>query len=362
MSSATPDAFLPADPSTTSPDITHQQGGSGVLVIGDSHGQGGAIGDTLQRHGYQAVIAGSLADGAASVTLSQPALVLIDVDFAGPGALPWCEQLKRDSATRLLPILALTAETARRQRLELLRAGVDAVLAQPIDSEELLARVKAAAKTSQFVNDLESAASIIMTLTAMLEAREASPGHCHRMANYAMALGRAIDLGDTERRALYRGAFLHDIGMLAIPDTIMRKGGPLAPGEYEVIKSHPVVGDALCANLRSLHAVRPIVRHHHERRDGSGYPDQLRGDDVPLLAQIVGIVDVFEAITTGRSYTAPRSSAEAVRTLRTEVELGWRRRDLVETFAGVVQKGDLDHGANPADLLTVPGTRPTVPR
>jgi putative two-component system response regulator len=296
------------------------------------------------------------------VTLSQPALVLIDVDFAGPGALPWCEQLKRDSATRLLPILALTAETARSQRLELLRAGVDAVLVQPIDSEELLARVKAAAKTSQFVNDLESAASIIMTLTAMLEAREASPGHCHRMANYAMALGRAIDLGDTERRALYRGAFLHDIGMLAIPDTIMRKGGPLAPGEYEVIKSHPVVGDALCANLRSLHTVRPIVRHHHERRDGSGYPDQLRGDDVPLLAQIVGIVDVFEAITAGRSYTPPRSAAEALRTLRTEVELGWRRRDLVETFAGVVQRDGLDHGASPADVLTVPGTRPTIPR
>jgi putative two-component system response regulator len=227
--------------------------------------------------------------------------------------------------------------------VDLIAAGVDAVLAKPVDTDELLARVRSAARTSRFVSDLESATSVIMTLTAMLEAREASPGHCHRLANYAMALGRAIGLEDAERQALYRGAFLHDIGMLALPQAIVRKDGPLDPDEFEVVKSHAVIGDALCANLRSLHVVRPIVRHHHERLDGSGYPDQLVGDDIPLLAQIVGVVDAFEAITAGRSYTEPRSHAEAVRRLRTEVQLGWRRRDLVEAFADLVATGALEH-------------------
>jgi putative two-component system response regulator len=181
-----------------------------------------------------------------------------------------------------------------------------------------------------------------MTVTAMIEARESAPGHCYRMANYATALGRAIHLGDAELKALYRGAFLHDIGMLSIPDGILRKDGKLEPEEYEVIKSHPVIGDALCANLRTLAPVRPIVRHHHERLDGSGYPDGLTGDAVPLLAQIVSIVDVFEAITMGREYVAARSATEALAVLRHESQVGWRRPDLVEAFAALVQSGALE--------------------
>ena len=181
-----------------------------------------------------------------------------------------------------------------------------------------------------------------MTVTAMIEARECSPGHCFRMANYATALGRAMRLNDADLKALYRGAFLHDIGMLAIPDTILRKGGRLEPEEYEVIKSHPVVGDTLCKNLRTLHPVRPIVRHHHERLDGSGYPDGLRGDDVPLVAQIVSVVDVFEAITMGREYVAPRSAADAIQVLRHETQVGWRRPDVVERFVELVGSGALE--------------------
>ncbi len=162
------------------------------------------------------------------------------------------------------------------------------------------------------------------------------------MANYATALGRALQLSDADLKALYRGAFLHDIGMLSIPDGILRKDGRLEPDEYDVIKSHAVIGDALCANLRTLHSVRPIVRHHHERLDGSGYPDGLRGDDVPVLAQIVSTVDLFEAITMGREYVAPRSADDAITVLRHETSLGWRRPDVVEPFIALVKSGALE--------------------
>jgi len=313
-----------------------------LLLVGTVHSEAGRARAELERRGYRAFLAGSRADVAAVIEATRPAVVVIDMDLADTSAPELCQQLKRDVGTRLIPLVLLCDPRDRQARLAGLTSGADTVLNKPVDFDELLARIRHSVRTSQYTNDLESAASIIMTLTAMLEARESSPGHCYRMANYAMALGRAVTLHDADAQALYRGAFLHDIGMLAIPDAILRKGGRLEPDEYEVIKSHPVIGDALCANLRTLHPVRPIVRHHHERLDGTGYPDGLKGDEIPLLAQIVGIVDVFEAITMGRAYERPRSAEDALSALMDEVDHGWRRRDLVVAFAGLVRAGVLD--------------------
>jgi putative two-component system response regulator len=176
-----------------------------------------------------------------------------------------------------------------------------------------------------------------MTLAAMIEARDGySAGHCSRMANYATRLGRAIGLGDDDLQALYRGGFLHDIGMLAISDSVLRRAGPLEPDEFELVRSHTVVGDKLCSNLRSLQRVRPIVRWHHERLDGSGYPDGLQGEQIPLIAQIVGVVDVYEALTTQRPYQSPLSTREAAQILLEQVTRGWRRQDIVESFVEMV--------------------------
>ena len=172
----------------------------------------------------------------------------------------------------------------------------------------------------------------------MVEARDGyGDGHCSRMANYAVGIGRLLQLNDTDLQSLYRGGFLHDIGMLAIPDSVLRKLGPLAPEEYELVKSHTVIGDTLCANLRSLQAIRPIIRHHHERLDGSGYPDGLAGDDIPLLAQIISVVDVYEALTTRRPYQDTRPPREAIEILRQHAGRGWRRHDLVEGFTQIVK-------------------------
>jgi putative two-component system response regulator len=177
-----------------------------------------------------------------------------------------------------------------------------------------------------------------MTLATMIEARDGlTEGHCHRMANSATAVGRALGLNSTDLQTLHRGGFLHDIGMLAIPPSLLLKAGPLALEEYERVKSHTVVGDELCRNLRSLQAVRPIVRHHHERRDGSGYPDGLVGDQIPLLAQIIGVVDTYDAVTHNRPYQRTQSSDDALALLRAEVEQGLRDRAIVEEFARVVK-------------------------
>jgi putative two-component system response regulator len=146
-----------------------------------------------------------------------------------------------------------------------------------------------------------------------------------------------MKLPDTDLQALHRGGFLHDIGMLAIPDSVLRKTGPLSPDEFDLVRSHTIVGDTLCSNLRSLQSVRPIVRHHHERLDGSGYPDGLQGDQIPVTAQIMGVIDTYEALTSERPYQRPKTNDEAVEILRSHVIRDWRRHDLVEHFAGIVQ-------------------------
>jgi putative two-component system response regulator len=321
--------------------MSESPAGLPALVVGESS-EAAAVQRFLDREGLPCTHATSAAAASHVLETTGASVIVIDIDEAHGEAVDLCRQVKRDSATRLLPIVLLSDDRRKDHRLAGIEAGAEAVLAKPFDPDELLARVRVASRVSQYTSDLDSAASIIMTVTAMIEARESSPGHCYRMANYATALGRAIHLSAADLKALYRGAFLHDIGMLSIPDGILHKGGRLEPEEYEVIKSHPVIGDALCANLRTLAPVRPIVRHHHERLDGSGYPDKLRGDAVPLLAQIVSIVDLFEAITMGREYVAPRSAAEALTVLRHETTMGWRQPELVEAFATLVQSGALE--------------------
>lgn len=311
-----------------------------VVVVGDSN-EARAVDRALTRAGVQTRLLATAAEAAAAMAAAIPAVLVVDIDAAHADAVELCRRAKRDSATRLVPIVLLSDDRRREQRLAGIETGAEALITKPFDPEELLVRVRAFSRVSQYTSDLDSAASIVMTVTAMIEARESSPGHCYRMANYATALGRSLRLSDADLTSLYRGAFLHDIGMLAIPDAILRKGGRLEPEEYDVVKSHPVIGDALCANLRTLHAVRPIVRHHHERLDGSGYPDRLAGDAVPLLAQIVSIVDTFEAITMGREYVAARPPEAALDVLRHEVHIGWRRPDLVEAFQALVRSGTI---------------------
>lgn len=314
-----------------------------VLIVDDDRGVAALLERLLSADGYATQLAHDAESALAVLPSLHPDLVLLDVVLPGASGFDVCRRLKQDRATRLTPVILVTALDTREARIEGLDCGADEFLTKPVDSPELLARVRSLVRMKRYTDDLDSAASIVTTLAVMIEARDGyTEGHCHRIGNYASALGRRVGLGDDDLRTLQRGGFLHDIGMLAIPDTVLRKAGSLEPEEYELIKSHTIVGDALCSNLRSLHAVRPIVRHHHERLDGSGYPDRLRGSQIPLLAQIIGLVDVFDAVTTQRPYQRARPTDEAIDVLRQQVRKGWRASDLVEQFAAIVESGRLE--------------------
>jgi putative two-component system response regulator len=244
----------------------------------------------------------------------------------------------------------------REDRIRGIEAGADDFLTKPPVLAELTARVRSLVRLKRFTDELESAESMVVSLAMTIEARDAyTEGHCERLARYATALGRRLRLAEDDLAALYRGGYLHDVGKVAVPDVVLLKEGPLSTEERLIMQRHPVVGDRLCSGLRSLRRVRPIIRHHHERLDGSGYPDGLHGDAIPLLAQVISIVDIYDALTTSRPYRGTLGPAEACTQLAEEVRQGWLNRELVEEFSALVLEGRLPAGDADQDLRALYG-------
>ncbi len=322
---------------------TAPNSGGRILVVDDDHHVRVLLERLLTDQGYQVQGAADGPSALDEIRLRPPDLIVLDVVMPEMDGFTVCRRVKEDPATRLTPVILVSGVHEPDIKVQGLEAGADDFLTKPFDTRQLLTRSRALVRLKRYTDDLDSAASIVTTLGVLIETRDGyMEGHCHRMANYATALGRALSLPAEQVLALHRGGFLHDIGMLAIPDSVLRKPGTLESDEFELVKSHTLTGDALCANLRSLQAVRPIVRHHHERLDGSGYPDGLRGDAVPLVAQVIGLVDVYDAITTQRPYQRTQSNAEALDVLQGQARRGWRHPDLVSEFTRLVERGAFD--------------------
>jgi putative two-component system response regulator len=326
-----------------------------IVVADDVQPALSALCDILAQEGHTVFRA---SNGAAALELVQresPDIVLTDIQMPTLDGLALCRRIKADPATRLIPVVLITGLTDRDARLAGINAGADEFLSKPINASELRARVRSLARLKRFTDDLDSAESIIISLAMTVEARDQyTSGHCERMAAYASALGSHLALPAADVAALRRGGYLHDVGKIGIPDAILLKPARLSSDEASRMKTHAMIGDTLCGNLRVLRQVRPIVRHHHERLDGSGYPDGLAGDDIPLLAQIMGIVDVYDALSTDRPYRPALTRDAVCAELEREARLGWRRRDLVSEFVGLCRSGQLDALARTAAREPVP--------
>jgi putative two-component system response regulator len=319
-----------------------QHAAAAVLVVDDDAANVALIARMLRLDGYVVHTASDGEAALAALDRHAPDILLLDVQLPGLDGFEVCRRVKHRRETRLLPIVLVTGLHDRESRIKGINAGADDFLSKPFDAEELRARVRSLLRIQRYTHELESAESIILSLALTVEARDAyTNGHCERLARYAAALGRDIQLPEDDIAALHRGGYLHDVGKVGIPDAILQKSGKLSAAEYDVIKEHTTIGERLCGNLRSLDRVRPIVRHHHERLDGRGYPDRLHGDDVPLLAQVVSIADAYDAITTTRPYRRALPPEHAFAELRTDAAQGLRRPDLVEAFIALVRDGRL---------------------
>jgi putative two-component system response regulator len=322
-----------------------------VLVADDVAQNRALLERILSGEGY---IVTSAPDGEAAlrmVAAQQPDLIISDIDMPELNGIEFCRRVKEDLATRLVPFILITGLADRTNRIAGIEAGADDFLGKPFDSQELKARVRSLLRLKRYTDELDSAESVILSLALTVEARDPyTRGHCQRLAAYAVLIGQRIGASDDQLSALHRGGYLHDVGKIGIPDAVLFKPSGLTRDEYDVLKRHTVIGDRLCGDLRALSLVRPIVRHHHERLDGSGYPDGLRGDAVPLLAQIISIVDEYDAITTSRPYREAMAPERAFDELSRDVERGLLNPDLVDVFTAIGPEA-LSVAAAEADAL-----------
>src|SRR5271170_69230 len=310
-----------------------------ILVVDDNLANAAMLKEMLVMRGYQAIAVQSAAAAEAEIHREAPDLILLDVIMPGKTGYELCRELKEDSNTRLIPIVMITGLSAHEDRIKGIQAGADDFLIKPIWPEELFARVGSLLKLKEFTDELETADSVLCTLGLSVEARDPyTEGHCERLARNAVDLGRFLGLDDDSLVALERAGYLHDLGKIAVPDEILKKGTNLTPDEWRIMKQHPLTGEKICRPLKSLRLVLPIIRHHHEHSDGSGYPDGLCSGEIPLLPRILQVVDIYDALRTARPYKQALSHDQAAATMRAEARSGLWDEELVAEFFGMVDK------------------------
>ncbi|HUO15175.1 MAG TPA: HD domain-containing phosphohydrolase [Verrucomicrobiae bacterium] len=312
-----------------------------ILVVDDQPSIAGLMSQLLTMRGYEVITACSAEQAEAEVRRQHPDLILSDVMMPGKSGYDLCRSLKDDPATRLIPFVLITGLSDSTDKVRGIEAGADDFLNKPVLAEELIARVKSLLRLKEFTDELETADSVLCTLGLIVEGRDPyTEGHCQRLSDHAADLGRHLGLDEDSIIALKRGGFLHDLGKIAVPDYILNKTEKgLTASEWEIMKLHPITGENICRPLHSLHLVLPIIRHHHEHTDGSGYPDGLRGSEIPLLPRVLQVVDVYDALRTARSYKPSLTHEQAVQFMQGEAQRSlWDTELVSEYFSMLGQK------------------------
>src|SRR5262245_2283406 len=304
-----------------------------ILIVDDNPDNIFLSRELLSSRGYDVTTATNAEAAIAAIQAQHPDLILLDVIMPGRSGYEICRELKENPDTRLIPIVMITGLTDMESKVRGIEAGADDFLNKPIFPEELFARVRSLLKMKEFTDELENAEAVLFSLALGVESRDPYTGnHCQRLAHYAGDLGRHLGLDTESIVALKRGGYLHDLGKVTVPDEILKKGTNLSPNEWEIMKQHPITGESICRPLRSFRLVLPIIRHHHEHWNGSGYPDHLRGEEIPLLARILQVVDVYDALRTQRPYKPALEHEQAQATMIDEANAGLWDPTLVNEF------------------------------
>ncbi len=295
-----------------------------ILVADDEAGNRGLYSEMLDRAGY-GVICAEDGEQALQVVREEPVdMALLDVNMPRRTGFSACLAIKSQPETRLLPVVLVTALTSTEDRIQGIECGADDFLSKPVNQQELLARVQSLLRLKQFTDELENAETILYSLALSIEAKDPyTEGHCDRLSKYSVALAEHLGLSEELRVTLHRAGIIHDIGKIAVPEHVLLKPGRLTDEEWIIMRQHPIVGERICSPLKSFRLVLPVIRHHHEKFDGSGYPDGLKGEQIPLTARILQTVDIYDALTTDRPYRKALQPREALAIMQEEVKRGW---------------------------------------
>jgi putative two-component system response regulator len=309
-----------------------------VLVVDDHAASRMAAVALLEMQGYEVIEADSGSIVVGLVTEKQPDLILLDVMMPGMDGFEVCQLLKQDEQTRLIPVIFVTALDDRRSRIRGIEVGGDDFLTKPFDRVELAARVKSLVQQKRLNEDLDHAEQVLFSIAISIESRDPNTGnHCERLVKLGQLFGEYLGLSRYQIRDIMWGGYLHDIGKVGIPDAVLLKKGKFTPEDWQIMQQHVLIGEKICQPLRSMRGVIPIIRHHHERWNGSGYPDGLKGDNIPYLAQVFQLIDIYDALTSERPYKRPFTSAEALSVMQKETDSGWRNPKLMQQFAQFIR-------------------------
>ncbi|MEB3213435.1 MAG: two-component system response regulator [Leptolyngbyaceae bacterium] len=308
-----------------------------ILVVDDHPSSRMTAVALLSVEGYDVVEAESGVAALENVMSLAPDLILLDVMMPGMDGFEVCRELKKDEHTRLIPVIFITALNDRRSRLRGIEAGGDDFLTKPFDQLELSARVKSLVQQKRLNEDLDHAEQALLSIARTIESRDPNTGdHCERLVQRGESFGRFLRLPRSAIRNLMWGGYLHDIGKVGIPDSVLLKKGKLTDEEWTVMRQHVLIGEQICKPLRTMRGVLPIIRHHHERWDGSGYPDGLVGEAIPYLAQIFQIIDIYDALTSERPYKVAFTAEDSIKILQEEATKGWRNPELTQQFCDFI--------------------------
>jgi len=310
-----------------------------ILVVDDAEENIKLVTEILNRpkKTYQIDSANDGFEALEKIKSQVPDLIMLDVVMPGIDGFEVCRILKENERTRLIPVVMITALDSQQDRLRGLEAGVDDFISKPFNVYELLARVKNLLKLRGYISELEHAEQVIFSLARAVEAKDNyTEGHCERLSILAEYVGNELQLPQSDLIILKRGGILHDIGKIAIDDSILLKPGPLTADEFEIIKTHPEIGENICRPLKTLQPVLPIIRHHQERFNGSGYPEGLSGDRIPLHARIIGLVDCYDALTTDRTYRKALPRDFAIQIMEKETSAGLWDRELFKILRDIL--------------------------
>ncbi len=313
-----------------------------VLIVDDDPEVRRVLARMLQPEGYEVFEAGDGEEGLAQAEVHRPDVILLDVLMPNLNGFEACKRLKAKEEFRLTPVVLITGLSDVRDRVAGILAGADDFLSKTFEKTELKARVSSLLRLKRYTDDLERAELVVFTLARAIEERDPyTRGHCDRLSRYASALGDRMGLEAEEVRALRQGGIVHDIGKVTVPDGVLKKNGRLTQTERDVMQQHPLSGVHICQPLRTFEDVLPIIRSHHERLDGTGYPDGLKGDEIPTTARILSVVDVYDALTTDRPYREASSQETALEVIGEEVDMGWWDPAVFAEFSRLIQEEDV---------------------
>jgi putative two-component system response regulator len=323
---------------------TSTQGSPETLLVVDSDPVGRQLfRGVLKAARYRILEAADVVEAIAILRNEKVDLVITDLVLRDLSGLDLCRKLRAERSTRLIPILVVTSVQTIDSEIAGLDSGASEFLVKPISPMALRTRIRAMLRTKHVIDSLDEAESILFAMARIVDTRDSDTGnHCERLAELSVLIGAAMGLPEGDLNALRQGGYLHDIGKVATPDAILFKPGPLSNEEWVIMRQHTTVGESICRPMRSLSPVLPIIRHHHERWDGGGYPDGLCGEQIPLLARILQVADIYDAITSRRSYKPAFGSDEALALMRQEVDRGWRDPALFGLFLNIIKQARED--------------------